>query len=142
MRFRTRAATTSYASSGVSLVVGQNAGNAWLLSFASPAFKLNKGETLPIDVTFDGQAEAGLFATANANNMLTAILPANVARTSQKARPGGRPGRQGYAAVQPDLNRATVERDRDLRSRGQSGRIEQRRRLRKARGRQDQPAGR
>ena len=38
------AATTSYAS-GVSLVVGQNAGNAWLLSFASPTFKLNKGES-------------------------------------------------------------------------------------------------
>lgn len=78
------AATTSYAN-GISLVVGQNAGNAWLLSFASPAFKLNSGATAPIDVTFDGQAEARLFATANANNMLTAIMPASVARTFQKA---------------------------------------------------------
>jgi S1-C subfamily serine protease len=78
------AATTSYAS-GVSLVVGQNAGNAWLLSFASPAFKLNKGDTAPIDVTFDGQSEARLFATANAPNMLTAILPASVARAFQRS---------------------------------------------------------
>lgn len=78
------AATTSYAS-GVSLVVGQNAANAWLLSFASPAFKLNKGDTLPIDVTFDGQTEARLFATANSSNMLTAILPVSVARTFQRA---------------------------------------------------------
>ncbi|WP_024509646.1 trypsin-like peptidase domain-containing protein [Bradyrhizobium sp. ARR65] len=78
------AATTSYAS-GVSLVVGQNAANAWLLSFASPDFHLNKGETLPIDVTFDGQAGARLFATANSNVMLTAILPPNVARAFQRA---------------------------------------------------------
>ncbi|WP_407177593.1 S1C family serine protease [Bradyrhizobium sp. STM 3562] len=78
------AATTSYAS-GVSLVVGQNAANAWLLSFASPDFHLNKGETLPIDVTFDGQAGARLFATANSNIMLTAILPPNVARAFQRA---------------------------------------------------------
>ena len=79
------AATTAYAT-GVSLVVGQNAGNAWLLSFASPAFKLNKGESAPIDVTFDGQFQARLFATANASNMLTAILPVNVARTFQRSR--------------------------------------------------------
>lgn len=78
------AATTSYAN-GISLVVGQNAANAWLLSFASPAFKLSSGATAPIDVTFDGQAEARLFATANANNMLTAIMPASVARTFQRA---------------------------------------------------------
>jgi len=78
------AATSSYAS-GVSLVVGQNASNAWLLSFASPAFRLTKGETLPIDVTFDGQSQARLFATANSNIMVTAILPPKVARTFQKS---------------------------------------------------------
>jgi S1-C subfamily serine protease len=77
-------AMTSYAS-GVSLVVGQNAANAWLLGFASPAFKLNKGDTAPIDVTFDGQSQARLFATASSSNMLTAILPVNVARTFQRA---------------------------------------------------------
>ncbi|HLG84073.1 MAG TPA: trypsin-like peptidase domain-containing protein [Bradyrhizobium sp.] len=77
-------AMSSYAS-GVSLVVGQNSANAWLLGFASPAFKLNKGDTAPIDVTFDGQSQARLFATASSGNMLTAILPASVARTFQKA---------------------------------------------------------
>src|SRR5262249_28715306 len=54
------AATSSYAS-GVSLVIGQNTANAWLLGFASPDFKLNKGDQAPIDVTFDGQSEARLF---------------------------------------------------------------------------------
>ena len=77
-------AMTSYAS-GVSLVVGQNAANAWLLGFASPAFKLNKGDTAPIDVTFDGQSQARLFATASSSNMLTAILPVGVARSFQRA---------------------------------------------------------
>jgi S1-C subfamily serine protease len=78
------AATSTYAS-GVSLVVGQNAGNSWLLSFASPAFHYNKGDSLAIDVVFDGQSQARLFATANSPIMVTAILPANVARTFQKS---------------------------------------------------------
>jgi S1-C subfamily serine protease len=71
--------------SGISLIVGHNASNAWLLSFASPNFRLNKGATVPIDVVFDGQEQAKLFATANNNNMATAILPPNVARSFQKA---------------------------------------------------------
>ena len=71
--------------SGISLIVGQNASNAWLLSFASPNFRLNKGQTVPIDVVFDGQEQAKLFATANNNIMATAILPPNVARSFQKA---------------------------------------------------------
>jgi len=66
-------------------VVGQNAINSWLLSFASPAFHLTKGSTAPIDVTFDGQFQARPFATANSEIMLTAIMPPNVARTFQKA---------------------------------------------------------
>jgi S1-C subfamily serine protease len=70
---------------GVSLIVGQNAANSWLLGFASPGFHLTKGNTVPIDVTFDGQSQARLFATANSDNMATAILPPNVARTFQKA---------------------------------------------------------
>jgi S1-C subfamily serine protease len=78
------AATTTYAS-GITLVVGQNASNAWLLGFASPAFHLTQGNTVPLDVTFDGQAEARLFATANSEGMATAILPPNVARAFQKA---------------------------------------------------------
>jgi S1-C subfamily serine protease len=78
------AATAPYAS-GVSLVVSQNAASAWLISFASPSFKLNKGDAAPIDVTFDGQFQARLFATATSSNMVTAILPASVARAFQRA---------------------------------------------------------
>jgi S1-C subfamily serine protease len=78
------AATATYAN-GIILVVGQNVSNTWLLSFASPGFKFNKGETLPIDVTFDGQSQARLFASANSDIMVTATLPPNVARTFQKS---------------------------------------------------------
>ncbi|WP_024516433.1 trypsin-like peptidase domain-containing protein [Bradyrhizobium sp. Tv2a-2] len=78
------AATTSYAS-GVSLVIGQNIASAWLLGFASPDFKLNTGDQMAIDVTFDGQSQARLFATASSSNMVIAILPASVARTFQRS---------------------------------------------------------
>ena len=46
---------------------------------------LTKGASVPIDVTFDGQSQARLFATATSGIMATAILPTNVARTFQKA---------------------------------------------------------
>jgi S1-C subfamily serine protease len=78
------AATATYAN-GIILVVGQNASNTWLLSFASPSFKFNKGDTLSIDVTFDGQSQARLFASANSDIMVTATLPPTVARTFQKS---------------------------------------------------------
>jgi len=78
------AATTPYAS-GVSLVVSQNAAGTWSLAFANPNYHFNKGESAAIDVTFDGQEQARLFATAYQTNMLTAVMPVNVVRTFQKA---------------------------------------------------------
>ncbi len=78
------AATTSYAN-GVILVVGQNAAGSWTLSFASPSYQFKQGENAAIDVIFDGQEQARLFATANQPNMLTSVMPANVVRTFQKA---------------------------------------------------------
>src|SRR5262249_49969414 len=50
-------ATSSYGN-GVILVVGQNASNSWLLGFASPAFHLKKGGSVPIDVGGDREAVA------------------------------------------------------------------------------------
>jgi len=78
------AATTPYAS-GVSLVVSQNAAGTWSLAFASPNYHFNKGESAAIDVTFDGQEQARLYATAYQTNMLTAVMPVNVVRKFQKA---------------------------------------------------------
>lgn len=78
------AATAPYAN-GVILVVGQNAAGSWILSFASPSYQFKQGENAAIDVIFDGQEQARLFATANQPNMLTSVMPANVVRTFQKA---------------------------------------------------------
>jgi hypothetical protein len=50
------AAATSY-NSGISLVTGQTVAGPWLMAFVRPAWKLTPGETYPIEVTFDGQAQ-------------------------------------------------------------------------------------
>lgn len=78
------AATTPYAN-GVILVVGYNAAGIWSLGFASPNYRFKQGENAAIDVIFDGQEQARLFATANQQNMLTSVMPANVVRKFQKA---------------------------------------------------------
>ncbi|MBC9878147.1 trypsin-like peptidase domain-containing protein [Bradyrhizobium sp. INPA01-394B] len=78
------AATAPYAN-GVILVVSQNAAGIWSLAFASPGYHFNKDENAAIDVTFDGQEQARLYATAHRPDMLTAVMPLNVVRTFQKA---------------------------------------------------------
>lgn len=78
------AATAPYAN-GVILVVSQNAAGIWSLAVASPSYHFNTGENAAIDVTFDGQEQARLFATAFRPDMLTAVMPLNVVRTFQKA---------------------------------------------------------
>jgi S1-C subfamily serine protease len=65
--------------------VSQNAAGTWSLAFASPSYRFNKGENAAIDVTFDGQEQARLYAMAYQSNMLTAVMPLNVVRTFQKA---------------------------------------------------------
>jgi S1-C subfamily serine protease len=78
------AATAPYAN-GVILVIGQGVAGSWTLGFASPSYQFKQGENAAIDLTFDGQEQARLYATANQPNMLTAVMPANVVRTFQKA---------------------------------------------------------
>jgi S1-C subfamily serine protease len=65
--------------SGVTVFLSQNANNAWVLGFAHQSWQLTVGETFPIDVTFDGQAQYHLFGTAVARIMVTALLPNNAA---------------------------------------------------------------
>lgn len=131
-----RCSASSIYGNGVILVVGQNAENSWLLGFASPSFHLTKGNTVPVDVTFDGQSAARLFATANSDIMATAILPPNVARTFQKSSlMVVNHGQQQCFAIQPDLDRALARHDRQLRQYRQSRRDQQRRRVQCTQGR-------
>jgi len=78
------AAGASYAN-GVSLIVTYNAKNEWLLGFASSSFHLTKGQTFPIDVTFDGQTQVRLFAVAVNDQLLSAVLVPNALRDFRKA---------------------------------------------------------
>jgi S1-C subfamily serine protease len=70
---------------GVTLIVGREASNAWLIGFAGPNFQFNKGETFAIDVLLEGQIRARLVGTALARDFVQAILPAGVASDFGKA---------------------------------------------------------
>jgi S1-C subfamily serine protease len=70
------AASTGY-SNGTALTLGQNVGGAWLMGFGNNAFSFSVGETVPIDVTFDGQSQYHLFGTAPAPKFVVALLPNN-----------------------------------------------------------------
>jgi S1-C subfamily serine protease len=78
------AALSSYAS-GISLLVSYNVKNQWLLAFASSKFHLTKGETFPIDLTFDGESQVRLFGTALSDQLLSAIMVPNALRDFKKA---------------------------------------------------------
>ena len=83
-KFSHCAAGAAY-TSGVSLIVSQTATNSWLVAFANQAFHYSKGDTLPIDVTFDGQTQARLFGTADSPVLVSAIMPPNVLHVFQKS---------------------------------------------------------
>jgi S1-C subfamily serine protease len=74
-------AATGYGN-GVTLLFGQNADRAWLLGFGSPSFTLTTGETFPIDITFDGQAQFRVFGSAVSPTLVTSIIP-NTAMLNQ-----------------------------------------------------------
>jgi S1-C subfamily serine protease len=63
--------------SGISLAVGQTVAGPLLMAFVHPAWKLTPGETYPIDVTFDGQAQFQLFGIAAAPTIVNIALPNN-----------------------------------------------------------------
>jgi S1-C subfamily serine protease len=70
------AAGTPYLS-GVFVTLGQNSSGSWLLGFGNERFRLTPGETFPIDLTFDGQAQYHLFGTAVSAVFVTALIPNN-----------------------------------------------------------------
>jgi S1-C subfamily serine protease len=78
------AAAATY-NSGISVSVGKSADGSWTLGFISQTFRLSPGESFPVEVTFDGQAQARLYATAISSEFVVAIMPPNVARDFRKA---------------------------------------------------------
>jgi len=77
--------TVRLARGGFSLTLGRNANNTWLLGLANPNWNLTLGETFPIDITFDGQAQFHIFANAVSPNLISAILPDGAANRFRKS---------------------------------------------------------
>src|SRR5579871_2733296 len=78
------AALSSYGS-GISVVVSYNVKNQWLMGFASQKFHLTKGETFPIDLTFDGESQVRLFGTAVTEQLISAVMVPNALRDFKKS---------------------------------------------------------
>ena len=78
------AALSSYGS-GISIVVSYNVKNQWLMGLASPKFHLTKGETFPIDLTFDGESQVRLFGTAVTEQLISAVMVPNALRDFRKS---------------------------------------------------------
>jgi len=78
------AAGASYAN-GVTLIVGREASNAWLIGFVNSKFQFSKGDTFAIDLLIDGQRQARLVGAAVDKDFVKATLPASVADDFRKA---------------------------------------------------------
>jgi S1-C subfamily serine protease len=71
--------------SGISVVIAQNATGAWLLGFASASWRLGAGQTFPMDVTFDGQAQFHLAGSVASPQLMTAVLPSSAIEQFRKS---------------------------------------------------------
>jgi hypothetical protein len=68
-------AVISNFTNGVALIAAQLANRSWVLAFSSPSWNLTQGETIPIDLTLDGQAQFRVFGVAKNSKLLSAPLP-------------------------------------------------------------------
>ncbi len=62
--------------SGVTLLVIQTANGPWMFGFAKPEWQLTLGETFPLEITLDGQAQYHLFGTVISPQLFSAVVPA------------------------------------------------------------------
>jgi hypothetical protein len=63
---------------GLYLVISQNAERTWLIGFAnptSPTSILPDGQSIPIQLTFDGQSQFQVFGTSLQGKLISGILP-------------------------------------------------------------------
>jgi S1-C subfamily serine protease len=70
---------------GLNLFISQNAQRTWITGFASPTWNLPEGQSVPIQLTFDGQSQFQIFGSATHEKLISAILPdpaVNVLRKS------------------------------------------------------------
>jgi hypothetical protein len=86
-RFSHCAAGTTY-NSGIYFMVGVTRGYGWSLIFANKAWKLTPGETIPLEIVFDGRQKYDVSANVLDNNGAIVPMPNedNLIRDFRKAR--------------------------------------------------------
>src|ERR1700728_2671273 len=60
--------------SGLAFSVGESSSRSWLAGFTDRSLEMSQGATMPIDVTFDGQAQFHLIGTATSPTVVVAML--------------------------------------------------------------------
>lgn len=75
-----------YSANGVSLLIEQDTDRKWLIGFASPTWNLPSGQTIPIELTFDGQSHFQVFGTTIQGQLISAILPNPALNALRKSR--------------------------------------------------------
>jgi hypothetical protein len=65
--------------SGIYFMVSVNRLFQWSLGFASPAWQLAPGQSIPVDLTFDGHSQYHVFATAISPQLVEVGMPDNSA---------------------------------------------------------------
>lgn len=70
---------------GVTLFISQNAQRTWTIGFASPTWNLPEGQSIPIQLTFDGQSQFQVFGSATHEKLIVAILPSPAVNALRKS---------------------------------------------------------
>lgn len=71
---------------GLGLVLGQFGDHSWSLGFASAAWNLKLGATIPIELVLDGQTRFQVFGKVNNAKLMSAPLPEVAANRLRKSR--------------------------------------------------------
>ena len=71
---------------GTGLVLGQSVEGIWLAAFSGSAWNLQKGESVAIQISFDGQKPFNLFGMATSSKTISAILSSAALAQFVKAR--------------------------------------------------------
>jgi S1-C subfamily serine protease len=70
---------------GVGVILGQHADHTWQIAFTSQSWNLPLGQSYPIDIIFDGQAQFRVFGNALTANLISAPLPEVAAKRFQRS---------------------------------------------------------
>ena len=60
------------------LTLAQRGGGDWIIGFGNPSWNMTQGETVPFDITVDGQAQFYLTGTVASSKQVISILPVKV----------------------------------------------------------------